>query len=295
MPTNNLKPIAEILSLHQQAILEDWQREQLAALSARQDLISADDLRQQSSAFLVLFSTACGIGSLTDISTPEWKQVLDFLGNVSRKRATQGFSPSETATFVFSLKQPLFSRLRLSLGVDGGALADETWSVTVLMDKLGLYTTEVFQKSREEVIRRQQMDMLELSTPVIKLWDGILAVPLIGTLDSGRMQIAMENLLQSIVSTGSNIAIVDITGVATVDTLVAQHLLKTAAAARLMGAQCIICGVRPQIAQAMVHLGVQFGDLATKATMSDALALAFQKGGRSVVQQTRPAQTMAHD
>ena len=288
MPTPNINRIADIFTQHEKAILEDWVREQLAALTARQDLISAQDLRQQSSELLALFTPACRAGSLTDITTAEWKPVLDFLGEVSRKRAQQGFSPSETATVVFSLKQPLFTRLRQELSADAGALADELWSATVLLDKLGLYTTEVFQTSREVLIKRQQADMLELSTPVIKLWDDILAVPLIGTLDSSRMQVVMENLLQTIVSTASSIVIVDVTGVPTVDTLVAQHLLKTAAAARLMGAHCIISGIRPQIAQIMVHLGVQFGDVVTKATLADALAYGLRQSGRSVTQLAQP-------
>lgn len=285
MATNSPNRVAEMIARHEQSILEDWLREQLAALSARQDLISELDLRRQSTEFLAIFSLACRAGSLTDITSPEWKPVLDFLGNISRSRAIQGFSPSETATFVFSLKQPFFTRLRQELGADAGALADELWTSTVLLDKLGLYTTEVFQKSREEVIRRQQAEMLELSTPVVKLWDGVLAVPLIGTLDSARTQVVMENLLQSIVDTNSSVAIVDITGVPTVDTQVAQHLLKTVSAARLMGAQCIISGIRPQIAQAMVHLGVEFGDVVTKATLADALAHAFRQLGCTVTKQ----------
>jgi len=249
MTTSRTSRIADILSRHEKPILDEWLREQRDALTARQDLISESDLRQQSAEFLGLLTSACRAGSLTDITTQEWRPVLDFLAGVSRSRALQGFSPSETATVVFSLKQPLFARLRKELGADAAVLADEMWTATVLLDKLGLYTTEVFQKAREEVIKRQQLEMLELSTPVVKLWDGVLAVPLIGTLDSVRTQVVMDNLLQSIVETGSTIAIVDITGVPTVDTLVAQHLLKTVSAARLMGAQCIISGIRPQIAQ----------------------------------------------
>jgi rsbT co-antagonist protein RsbR len=262
--------IAEVLSRHEKPVLEEWLREQLDALTARQDLVSETDLRQQSAEFLGIFTSACRAGSLTDITTLEWKPVLDFLGGVSRSRALLGFSPSETATFVFSLKQPLFARLRNELTADSAALAD---------------TTEVFQKAREEVIKRQQLEMLELSTPVVKLWDGVLAVPLIGTLDSERTQMVMENLLQSIVETGSTIAIVDITGVPTVDTLVAQHLLKTVSAARLMGAQCLISGIRPQIAQTIVHLGVDFGDVVTKATMADAMAHAFRLIGLTVTRE----------
>jgi rsbT co-antagonist protein RsbR len=281
MTTNKQGCISKIF-IHQEEIMEDWLREQFAALSARQDLISELDLRRQSTEFLALFTPACSTDNLTDITTPEWKPVLDFLGSVSRSRAIQGFSPSETATFVFSLKQPLFARLRQEVGADTLVLADELWKATVLIDKLGLYTTEVYQKSREEIIRRQQAEMLELSTPVVKLWDGILAVPLIGTLDSVRTQVVMENLLQSIVDTGSSFAIVDITGVPTVDTMVAQHLLKTVSAAKLMGANCVISGIRPQIAQSMVHLGVEFRDVVTKATLADALAYAFRQIGCTV-------------
>jgi rsbT co-antagonist protein RsbR len=285
MPNDSPNRLAEILTRYEQPLLEDWLREQLAALTARQDLISEPDLRRQSAEFLSIFTPACRTGSLTDITMPEWQHVLDFLGSVSRSRALQGFSPSETATVVFSLKQPLFKRLRQDLGNDAVALADEMWNATVLLDKLGLYTTEVFQKSREEVIKRQQMEMLELSTPVVKLWEGILAVPLIGTLDSTRTQVVMESLLQTIVDTGSSIAIVDITGVPTVDTQIAQNLLKTASAARLMGAQCIICGIRPQIAQTMVHLGVALGDVAIRATLADALTYAFRQIGCIVTKQ----------
>ncbi|NDG73147.1 MAG: anti-anti-sigma factor [Proteobacteria bacterium] len=234
MPASEINRIAEVFARHEQALLKDWLISQATSLAARKDLISESDLRLQSTEFLAIFTPACRTGSPTDITTTTWKPVLDFLGNVSRSRAVQGFSPSETATFIFSLKQPLFTLLRQEI-TDLKVLADELWNATVLLDKLGLYTTEVFQKSREEMIRRQQLDMLELSTPVVKLWDGILAVPLIGTLDSSRTQVVMENLLKSIVETNSNIAIVDITGVPTVDTQVAQNLLKTVMAAKLMG------------------------------------------------------------
>ncbi len=204
----------------------------------------------------------------------------ELLEHVSRARTALGFSASETASFIFSLKKPLFECLRREFEGNGQALADETWAINELLDKLGLYTTEVYQKSREAIINRQQEEMLELSTPVVKLWEGILALPMIGTLDSARTQVVMESLLQKIVETGSALAIIDITGVPTVDTLTAQHLLKTVTAARLMGADCIISGIRPQIAQTIVHLGVDLGDVTTKATLADALALALEKTGR---------------
>jgi rsbT co-antagonist protein RsbR len=183
---------------------------------------------------------------------------------------------------VFSLKQPLFDRLRQEAGKDPDALGAELWSTTLLLDRLGLYTTEVHQKAREDTIGRQQQELLELSTPVVQLWDGILALPLIGTLDSARTQVVMESLLQRIVETGAGIAIMDITGVPTVDTLVAQHLMKTVAAARLMGADCIISGIRPQIAQTIVHLGVDLGDVTTKATLAGALSVALDRLGLAV-------------
>jgi rsbT co-antagonist protein RsbR len=212
-----------------------------------------------------------------DIRTPAWSEMRDMLGELSRSRARQGFTASETATFVFSLKDPLFSRLRQDLGKDPATLAKETMLGSSLLDKLGLYTTEVYQQGREEIITRQAQEMLELSTPVVQLWEGILALPLIGTLDSARTQVVMESLLQKIVDTGVSMAIIDITGVPTVDTLVAQHLMKTVAAAQLMGAECIISGIRPQIAQTIVHLGVDLGNVVTKATLADALAVALAR------------------
>jgi rsbT co-antagonist protein RsbR len=202
-----------------------------------------------------------------------------MLADFSRSRGLRGFTPSETATFVFSFKQPLFSALRRSSEQNPVELVENMWVTNLLLDKLGLYTTEVYQKSREEVIRRQQAEMLELSTPVVQLWEGIVALPLIGTLDSERTNIVMETLLQTIVETHSELAIIDITGVPTVDTLVAQHLLRTVAAARLMGADCIISGIRPQIAQTMVHLQIDLSTVTTKATMAEALRFALKRSG----------------
>jgi rsbT co-antagonist protein RsbR len=200
---------------------------------------------------------------------------------LSTRRVLAGFSSDETATFIFSLKRPIFDSLREELSNNAAQLADDLWSATTLLDQLGLHTVKTFQKAREQVINRQQQELLELSTPVVKLWDGILALPMIGTLDSARTQIVMESLLQKIVETESQIAIIDITGVPTVDTLVAQHLLKTVTAIRLMGADCIISGVRPQIAQTIVHLGVDLQGVTTKANLADALALALKRNGVS--------------
>jgi len=273
--------LPEIISKHEQDLLAQCIKEQTSAITQRPDLLSEADLREQSRTLLNGIRNAIQRGHLDDITGPEWQTVRDVLSEVSRARAQTGFSPSETATFVFSLKQPLFTRLRAEIR-ETEPLADEMWAASVLLDKLGLYTTEVYQKSREEVILRQQQDMLELSTPVVELWDGVLALPLIGTLDSARTQIVMENLLEKIVQTGAGIAIVDITGVPTVDTLVAQHLLKTVAAARLMGADCIISGIRPQIAQTIVHLGVDLGSVITKASLADEFVVALQRTGTTI-------------
>ena len=217
----------------------------------------------------------------SDVSEAIWKPVKDFLGQITRSRVLLGFTPSETATFIFSLKQPLFDVIRAAVK-DPKDLVSDMWTTTTLLDKLGLYVMELHQQNREEVIHRQQEELLELSTPVVQLFENILALPLIGTLDSARTQVVMENLLQRIVETGATISIIDITGVPTVDTLVAQHLLKTVAAAWLMGADCIISGIRPQIAQTIVHLGVDLSEVTTKATLADAFMIALQRTGATV-------------
>jgi rsbT co-antagonist protein RsbR len=270
-------PIPKVLLNQRNEILQEWLHLQLSAPTLRTDLIGEAELRTDSERFLNVFCDAVQSGNLSDILSPEYKPVLEMLGNFSRSRGVQGFTPSETATFVFSFKQPLFSALRKSSEQDPAELVENMWVADLLLDKLGLYTTEVYQRSREDVIRRQQDEMLELSTPVVQLWEGILALPLIGTLDSTRTSVVMETLLQGIVDTRSEVAIIDITGVPTVDTLVAQHLLKTVAAARLMGADCIISGIRPQIAQTMVHLQIDLSAVTTKATMAEALRFALKR------------------
>ena len=271
--------IAEILDRYEAELLADWLKELDASSIRRDDRMKVSEMREQCSEFLSLLRSAVQHGNLSDIQTPEWGSIRQMLADISRSRVQQGFSPTEIASFVFSFKKPLFARLSQELEKEGAILAEEIWLSTSLLDQLGLWTTEVYQKAREEVIQRQQEEMLELSTPVVKLWEGILALPMIGTLDSGRTQIVMEALLQQIVETGSQVVVIDITGVPTVDTLVAQHLLKTVAAARLMGTDCIISGIRPQIAQTIVHLGVDLSDVVTKATLADALALAMQRRG----------------
>lgn len=275
--------LPEILANHEDTILNDWMSLQSSrALGRRLSPAEEKQLASSGREFLGTLRGAMQNGNLTDIEKPEWAQVRDFLSGFSGSRAKAGFSPAQTATFIFSLKEPVFTQLRKDVS-DGHALAEESWNVTTILDQLGLFTTEVYQKSREEVIARQQQELLELSTPVVRLWDNVLALPLIGTLDSARTQVVMQNLLQAIVDTRSVIAIIDITGVPTVDTLVAQHLLKTVAAARLMGADCIISGIRPQIAQTIIHLGVNLEDVTTKATLADAFAVALKKTGYTLV------------
>jgi rsbT co-antagonist protein RsbR len=277
-----MSKIADTLQKNEADLLADWTKEQLSAVR-RRDLMDDNELRTQSSELLRSIAQAARSGNLTDVGGDEWTAVRERLSDISASRAKQGFSSSETAMFVFSLKQPLFTRLRKDLWKDADALATELWNATSLIDKLGLLTTEAFIQAKEQLIAKQAEEMLELSTPVVKLWQGIVAIPLIGTLDSNRTQVVMESLLSTIVATNSKVAIIDITGVPAVDTLVAQHLLKTITAAKLMGAECILSGIRPQIAQTIVHLGINLSDVITKATMGDALATALQKTGRMVV------------
>ena len=282
--------MSAVLKKRESSILSQWVEAQLAAPGLRRELIKEGELRDQSSQFLHAFVEAAQT-DITDVMGSTWSSVRSMLADFSRSRARSGFTPTETATFVFSLKDPVFTAMREEYGNDTNGLFEDVWKATLLIDRLGLFTTESYQKSREEVIQRQQEELLELSTPVVKLWDGILALPLIGTLDSARTQVVMESLLQKIVETGSLVAIIDITGVPTVDTLVAQHLIKTITAARLMGADCIVSGIRPQIAQTIVHLGVELANVVTKASLADAFALALQRTGASV----RGAQALDND
>ncbi len=208
-----------------------------------------------------------------------WARARSVLAALSQSRAAQGAGAGETSAFVLALKKPLFAGLQKHLGGDPKMAFDAAWTASRLTDQLAQFTGTTYQRTREEVINRQQQELLELSTPVVKLWEGVLAVPMIGTLDSSRTQLVMEALLTRIVETGSELAIIDITGVPTVDTLVAQHLLKTVTAIRLMGADCIISGIRPQIAQTIVHLGIDLQGITTKATLADALSLAMKKAG----------------
>lgn len=273
--------ISDLVQNHQAEIGAEWIG-QLEALTTRGRVVMREQQRDQAEQFLAAFAAALRSGALDNIEHRSWDDTRDLLTELSATRARSGATPSETATFVFSLKQPLFGQLRAGFAGEPELLAAASWTISTLLDKLGLFTIEAFQRTRDQVIVRQQQELLELSTPVVKLWQGILALPLIGTLDSARTQVVMENILQKIVDTGAAIAIIDITGVPTVDTLVAQHLMKTIAAARLMGADCIISGIRPQIAQTIVHLGVNLDDVITKATLADAFMVALERTGASV-------------
>ena len=290
MPNRSDSILPTLLDRHHKRLLDDWLIQQQGTGAAG---ATGDDAekRAHSVRFLTELRKGLASGELDGIQGAGWSGMREVLDDISRGQALRGFSPSQTAGFVFSLSEPLFGLLRREVGDDASRLAEEMLMVALLLDRLGLYTTEVFQKSREDVITRQQQELLELSTPVVRLWDGIVAVPLIGTLDSNRTQIVMENLLQQIVTTGAQIAIIDITGVPTVDTLVAQHLLKTVSAARLMGADCIISGIRPQIAQTIVHLGVELS-VTSKASLAGAFELALRRLGKTVVDRA-PAKPVA--
>jgi rsbT co-antagonist protein RsbR len=277
----NATRISQLIQQHEAEIGSQW-ISQLEAMIVRGTSSSREQLRMHCQQFLAAFAVATGDGELENIEHRSWDEVRDLLTEISSTRAKSGSTPSETASFVFSLKQPLFVQLTTAFAEEPATLAAASWAVSSLLDKFGLFTIEVFQKARDQIIVRQQQELLELSTPVVKLWNGILALPLIGTLDSARTQVVMENILQKIVDTGAEIAIIDITGVPMVDTLVAQHLMKTIAAARLMGADCIISGIRPQIAQTIVHLGVNLEDVVTKATLADAFLVALERTGASV-------------
>jgi rsbT co-antagonist protein RsbR len=268
MPTSQL---AELLKQNEESILEKWMTAQRKA-GIRLDLIDERTVQENSRELLKGVTMILAQGS-NDIDAPGWKPLKSQLERLSVTQARQGFSPTETATFVLSLKEPLFELIHSQ----GSGTVEQIWMVSKMIDKLGLFSIEYYMTGRETVIREQQESLLELSTPVVQLWDGVLAVPLIGALDSNRTQIVMESLLQKIVETESDIAIIDITGVPTVDTMVAQHLLKTITAAKLMGAKCIISGIRPQIAATIVHLGVELGDVVTKSSLADAFKLALKE------------------
>ena len=267
--------ITKGLQKRKKQILEDWMNLQLADASLREDLMSNEELREQSSELIDALLKAINDKNISAIESSDFETVYEILSGISISRARQGFSPRETGIYIFSLKEALLKNLQYEYPNDPKAMVEILLKVNKLMDNLGVITFETFIKGREEIILRQTDEISEISTPVIQVWDGILALPIIGTLDSARTQVVMENLLQEIVESGSTIAILDISGVPAVDSLVAQHLIKTVAATRLMGAECIISGIRPEIAQTVVHLGIDLSNIVTKATLANALKHAF--------------------
>nr|WP_294944460.1 STAS domain-containing protein [uncultured Mucilaginibacter sp.] len=266
----------QLLQKKKKNILELWMKNQLADEGLREDLISNDELRSQSEELVDSLVGNLSSANFSNIDSDEWSPVIEILGGIAITRARQGFSPRETGNFIFSLKEALLEVLQQEITEDARLLFTESLKINRIMDNLSVVTFETFIKGREEVILRQTDEIAEISTPVIRVWNGILALPIIGTLDSARTQVVMENLLQEIVETGSSIAILDISGVPAVDSLVAQHLIKTVSATRLMGAECIISGIRPEIAQTVVHLGIDLSNIITKATLASALAHAFK-------------------
>ena len=284
-PSNDF---ATILARKEKEITSTWLDLQTKVTRGRSSQEQQDTVRD-SREFMDALKSAVAKGQLDDVGTADWAAMRDLLSELSARRAKGGYTPTETASFVFSLKEAVFAAIQQESGKNPEAFLKALWQATLVIDKLGLFTMEIYQKTREEIIARQQQELLELSTPVVRLWDNILALPLIGTLDSSRTQVVMQNLLEAIVQTRSDFAIIDITGVPVVDTLVAQHLLKTVAAARLMGADCLISGIRPQIAQTIIHLGVDLSEVTTKATLADAFAAALRRGGNMLAKNMKGA------
>ncbi|MES2310080.1 MAG: STAS domain-containing protein [Verrucomicrobiota bacterium] len=277
--------LAELIVKNKKSLLDTWASEQVNVFS-KQGALHSTEVKTQCSDFLDALSEGLKKSDTPFFQNAAFDPLKEVITSISKSRALQGFSPSEIALFIFSFKKPFFTLIQNEFKATSQTVASEILIVSQLIDDVGIYSFEAYQKTREEIINRQNQDLLELSTPVVKLWDGVLALPLIGTLDSARTQVVMESLLQKIVETSADVAIIDITGVPTVDTLVAQHLLKTVTAARLMGAECIISGIRPQIAQTIVHLGVNLGDVITKASLAEAFKIAIDKSGLVVVKKS---------
>lgn len=267
--------ISKLLQKKRKQVLETWMTNQLADESLREDLMSNEDLREQSNELLDELLNAINDKNINDNNSDDFEKVREILSGISISRARQGYSPRDTGVYVFSLKDALLTTLQQEITNEPESLYQASLDISKLIDSFGIITFETFIQGREEVILRQTNEITEISTPVIRVWDGILALPIIGTLDSSRTQVVMENLLQEIVESGSTIAILDISGVPAVDSLVAQHLIKTVSATKLMGAECIISGIRPEIAQTVVHLGIDLSNVVTKATMASALRYAF--------------------
>lgn len=279
----------KVLQKKKRNVLETWIKYQLEDASLREDLMSNDELRSQSEEFLNTVVDTLSDSNIDDVRGSDFEPVVDLLNAISISRAKQGFSPRETGTYIFSLKESMLTTLQQEIK-DPQELYVQSLKINKLIDSMGMTTFEAFIKGREEIILRQSDEIAEISTPVIRVWDGILALPIIGTLDSARTQIVMESLLQEIVESSSSIAILDISGVPAVDSLVAQHLIKTVSATRLMGAECIISGIRPEIAQTVVHLGIDLTNVITKSTLASALKTAFRMMELQVIRKQQPVQ-----
>ncbi|WP_116083396.1 STAS domain-containing protein [Tropicimonas sp. IMCC34011] len=282
MPQTGTATILKIFEADFGGIVEEWRGTQVEEGVRRSDLFTDSESRAQNIELLKAFLTGIRSGvHEQDFSFEDtaWEDLRAVLADLTKERVSRGVTPSEMANFVLALKTPLFSRLATELAGDTDRLIAEIRLVTRLIDAFAIYTNEVFIAEREQIIERQREEMMELSTPVVELWDRVLTLPLIGTLDSARSQEVMENLLETILQRQAEVVIVDITGVSTVDTQVAQHLLRAAAAVRLMGAECIISGISPMIAQTMVQLGIDVGTVSTRSSIRTALADALRKVG----------------
>lgn len=275
-----MKDIAKLLAKDSDQLLSEWVRLQTERAKSHAD-ISLDEMESQSADFLRVFSKAVSSGE-ADINDAVWDETLALLREIALYRAQRGQTPRDSAMFILSLKEVLFERI-----LEGKATAKllpQLWEATLCVDEMGLYVMSTFIEKREDVIERQQEEMLEISLPVVELWEGILALPVIGTLDSARAQAVMEGLLQAIVEHESKIAIIDITGVPAVDTQTAQHLLKTVTAAELMGARCLVSGIKPQIAQTIVQLGLDLGEIQTKGSLMSAFQYALTELGMGIAE-----------
>ncbi|MCA0851485.1 STAS domain-containing protein [Salipiger thiooxidans] len=282
MPQTATANILSILETDFSGVVEEWLGTQVKEGVKRSDLFSDSESRAQNQELLKAFVKGIRVGVVNEefsLEDDAWEDLRAVLSDVSKERVGRGVTPTEMATFVLALKAPLFKRLEAMPGVEGGKLIRDVLMVTRLVDAFAIYTNEIFIGERDQIIERQRQEMLELSTPVVELWDRVLTLPLIGTLDSVRAQEVMENLLQTILERQAEVVIMDITGVGTVDTQVAQHLLRAAAAVRLMGAECIISGISPMIAQTMVQLGIDVGTVSTRSSIRAALSDALQKVG----------------
>ncbi|MWL87265.1 STAS domain-containing protein [Cupriavidus sp. SW-Y-13] len=272
--------LADLLRDDQANLLSGWAAEYHKYAEGRG--LTRDLQAQQTSILRELEAGIRADGNADNFNDPAWRVLREVLAQLSNERAAQGETADVTSGFVLALKRPIFDGLQRQTGGAVEGQIDVIWLTSAVVDRMAQWTVANYQKTREDIIVRQQHELMELSTPVIKLWDGVLAVPLIGTLDSSRAQMVMESLLERLVETGSELAIIDITGVPTVDTLVAQHLMKTVTAIRLMGAESIISGIRPQIAQTIVHLGIDLQGIVTKSTLADALRTAMRMTGHTV-------------